>query len=480
MLPSQTGESASAESVPERSLWAGSTCSEQPTLAPILALHRHDDGYIAFAVARDAAEDFRPLISVRRDELARYFPEFRRQLLKDAYVSINADWRLQRYGKEGPAYGHPLHRTDRLRYLCAAYADLDYYRLGVNFSQALGKVVEMQDAGALPKASIIVKSGRGMWLVYLLHDPNDTTRAPRAFPEKLALYFRLQKAIVERLAAVGADPCGKDATRYIRVPGSLHSGSEQHAQWWIQGEGPRAYSYSLAELCQLFGVEAPQRHVRERAAIDSETSDMKRRGWVALNARRLRDFNLLRSLRGGFEKGCRSYAALLYAHLLRTNGVPRNDAANHVNTMGRECHPPLTPSQCRDALRSGFTRKRWVRITDQTIADWLGITPDESAVLDKFPPASRFKPANPGPPEPSPSEQQKALILARRCKIAQIIAEVDAVPALRDMGQRLIDAGFSGNHQTVAKDYMALGIRSKRTRGARAEEKSKQLVLSGI
>jgi hypothetical protein len=81
----------------------------------MLALHRHDDGYIAFAVARYAGEDFRPLISVRRDELARYFPEFREQLLKHACVSINADWRLQRYGKARAAYGRPLHRTDRLR-----------------------------------------------------------------------------------------------------------------------------------------------------------------------------------------------------------------------------------------------------------------------------------------------------------------------------------------------------------------------------
>jgi hypothetical protein len=70
--------------------------------------------------------------------------------------------------------------------------------------------------------------------------------------------------------------------------------------------------------------------------------------------------------------------------------------------------------------------------------------------------------------------------MARRGKITQIIAEADAVPALRDMGRRLIEAGFSGNHQTVAKDYLALGIQSKRTRAARAEEKSKQLVLSGI
>src|SRR4029434_2234856 len=63
-----------------------------PELAPILALHRHQDGYIAFAVARDDGEDkdFRQLVSIRADELARYFPQFREQFLKDSYVSINA------------------------------------------------------------------------------------------------------------------------------------------------------------------------------------------------------------------------------------------------------------------------------------------------------------------------------------------------------------------------------------------------------
>jgi hypothetical protein len=220
---------------------------EQPALAPILALHRHDDGYIAFAVARDGDDDFRPLISIRRDELARYCPGFRDQLLKDAYVSINAGWRLQRYGTAGAAYGHPSHRTDRLRYLCAAYVDLDYYRLGVNWGQALGKVVDMQEAGVLPKASIIVKSGRGMWLLYLLHDHRDPSRAPRAFPEKLEQYFALQRAIIQRLAFLGADAGASDAVRHIRLPGSLHTGAESRVSWWIQGGrgGLQLFAHSI-------------------------------------------------------------------------------------------------------------------------------------------------------------------------------------------------------------------------------------------
>jgi hypothetical protein len=113
MYPNLTREDPGAEGVPEERL-SDHASSEQAQIAPILALHRHHDGYVAFAVARDGGEDFRPLISIRRDELVRYFPEFREQLLKDAYVSISADWRLQRYGKNGPAYGHPINRIAEL------------------------------------------------------------------------------------------------------------------------------------------------------------------------------------------------------------------------------------------------------------------------------------------------------------------------------------------------------------------------------
>ena len=44
--------------------------------APILNLHRHQDGYIAFATERDG-EDFRPLVAIRASELETYFPQFR-------------------------------------------------------------------------------------------------------------------------------------------------------------------------------------------------------------------------------------------------------------------------------------------------------------------------------------------------------------------------------------------------------------------
>jgi hypothetical protein len=446
-----------------------------PDLAQIMTLHRHQDGYISFGVSDP--DHFRPVVSIRADELERYFPEFREQLLKDSHVSVNAGYQLRRQGRDGAAHGYPMHRSDRLRYLCAAYADIDFYNLGATFGQALGRIVDMQEAGALPEASMIVKSGRGMWVLYLLHDPKDPTRAPGAFPEKLDLYHRLQRAIVARLAAIGADPCGTDATRHLRVPGSFHSASETHVRWWIQGCGPTAHSYTLAELCAAFGVEARVYHPKERAAVSPEISAVKKRGWVALNARRLRDFNLLRSMRGGFSKGCRSMAALVYAHLLRTNGIPLVDAQGMVNDLGAECHPRMTPSACRDAVKAGYGRKS-VKIYDQTISDWLQIDPGEATGLEGLPMATRHKDANPGPPEPTRWENRALAIAARRQKITETIATLGRVPTVRNMVGLLADAGLSGGRQTVQDDYETLGIQSSRSRCARVAEKSRQLTLS--
>jgi hypothetical protein len=167
---------------------------------------------------------------------------------------------------------------------------------------------------------------------------------------------------------------------------------------------------------------------------------------------------------------------MIYAWLLRTNGVSRNEAAVEVNLMGTECHPRLTPSECRGAVKTGFG-PRMVRMLDQTISDRLNVTPSEAAMLEKLLPATRFKPKDPAPPAPMPSEVQARTIMARRAKITGVIAELGRVPSVREMGKRLTEAGFRGNHQTVFKDYLALGIKSDRTREAMAALKSRQFLL---
>jgi hypothetical protein len=437
--------------------------------APILYLHRHQDGYIAFATERDG-DDWRQLVSIRAGELETWFPQFRDQLLRDSYCSINADWRLWRRGEHGDSFGYPLHRSDQLRYINACYVDLDYHKLGLKVGDVIGRVVNLQEAGQLPHASMIVRSGRGMWLLWLVSDPNAPDQSARAFPEKLDLYSRIQQAIIERLLPLGADPAARDATRHIRIPGSLHTESENTVEWWIQGADGSGYTYTLPQLAELLQVTPTRRHGREIVAHNPA----KRRGWVALNARRLRDFNTLRSLRGGFPEGCRNNAAKIYAWLLRVNGTPRYDLPGLVSAMGRECGPKLSTAEIKDAWK--YRKLRWMR--DQTISDWLGVTLAESAILEGLPPAMAFRRPDEPLLEPMPREMQRRAVVDRRAAVTAIIAELGYIPTVREMSVILTAKRLRGNHQTVFKDYKALGIRWERTREARAERRQDQTSLS--
>lgn len=439
--------------------------------APILHLHRHQDGYIAFATERDG-DDWRPLVSIRAGELETWFPLFRDRFLKDSYCSINADWRLRSYGPDGDAYGYPLHRTDRLRYINAAYVDIDYHKLGLDTGTVIGRVINLQESGQLPHASMIVHSGRGIWLLWLICDPKNPEQSAGAFPDKLDLYSRIQRAIIERLLPLGADPAACDAARHIRIPGSLHGESERTVEWLIQGSEGGGYVYTLPDLALRLRATPTRRHGREIIAHNPA----KRRGWVALNAQRLRDFNTLRALRGGFAEGCRNNAAKIYAWLLRANATPRYDIPGLVSAMGEQCRPRLSKGAAREAWKYGNLR----RMKDQTISDWLGVTQAEAEMLESLPPATAFRCAEAEPPAPRPRDLQRLSIQQRREAIRTIAAERGRVPSVREMS-RLIEAkGFTGNPKTVSTDYLALGIQSDASlrRKEPEQEKTQELLLS--
>ena len=309
--------------------------------------------------------------AVRIDELQTYFPQYREQLLKDSFVGINADWRLAR-GK-GPC-GYPIHRTDSLRYLCACYVDLDYYKLGLQFGAVFGTIISYQDQGKIPPASIIVRSGRGMWLLWLLHDPKNPYQAQGAFPEKIDLYLRVERAIVDRLSDLGADTAARCAVRRIRIPGSFHTGSEQHVQWWIQGKASNGYSYTLAELAKAFGIEQKLHHATKRAFIEGEKPKNKRnRGWQRLTSYRLGSSECFEAPAEGFPKA----AAIMQRSSMHSCCVAAGSRGrtqqSEVALLGAECHPPLPSSACRAAIKSAFGR-RLTKLRDQTISDWLDIT----------------------------------------------------------------------------------------------------------
>jgi hypothetical protein len=198
---------------------------------PLLRLHRHADGYLSFAVAQE--DDWRPVFAIRADRLERMFPEIRNYLLRDSYVSINAAHRAAARCRSSALAGipRPQHRPETLRYLCACYCDLDFYKTGFTYPQALAALRNFVAEGQLPPFSFLVNSGRGLWAFWLLHDEANPEHAHTgAYADHpgnhLMLYQRIHREIGKRLAGVGADPAATDAARYVRMPGYFRNDVE--------------------------------------------------------------------------------------------------------------------------------------------------------------------------------------------------------------------------------------------------------------
>ena len=283
-------------------------------LPSIKALHRHD-GYISFAVK--SGDVFCPRFAIRADALDSTLPQFREHLLKESFLSINASYCLEKRNRTDLT-GRPRHSSASLRYLCACYCDIDYYNRGLGFNQVFSTVMNLCRDAVLPLASLIVDGGHGMWVLWFLHDAQDAGKAHvGAFEDNpfnhLQLYLKINRAIGERLAHLGADPVAIDGARYIRVPGSLHMETENEVRWWLQGNGDIPYSYTLKRLAEFFSIEVCRRQRAERRAgadcLRRQAKPNRAKGHRKAMQNKLAAFTTIMSLRGGgFKQGQRNRA----------------------------------------------------------------------------------------------------------------------------------------------------------------------------
>src|ERR1019366_7814975 len=120
-------------------------------------------------------DEWKAVKAIRATALDTVFPQVRKQLEFDSYVSINATYRHAR-GIDGDS-GKPRHTGENLRFLCACFADIDYYRKGLDLVTTLKMIMEHCEKADIPPVSCVVDTGRGIWLLWPLRDDNDPARA---------------------------------------------------------------------------------------------------------------------------------------------------------------------------------------------------------------------------------------------------------------------------------------------------------------
>lgn len=475
----------------------------------VLDLHRHGDGYIVFANKQDGV--FRHRDAVRACKFENMFPRFAARYLEDGHVSINASAAVNVQGvpgKNNPTilwqpehvnpvrYGKSFHRERYMRRLNACYVDIDCYNIKdsygreVTTSDVLEEVQELSKSGKLPAPTKYIKSGRGIWFLWHLHDAHDPGSSHIGCQtDILARYKDLNRSLVLKLAHFGADPV-VDAARLTALHGTLKTKS---GNWVIWESYPGGRSYSLQELESLMGIREIRSRVIQEAALDMgkpkaprksywngreippEISERCSRGHHRSAKNRLAHFDQLRAIRGSFTKGYRDKAAFVYAGCLRSAHISFDEALFLVRKFGEKCcDPHLSQSECDPRVKSAYSRiedpdgksRKRNPLTYQGMADYLEVTIEEAEEMMRcvgtpFPPAraAGVMVIPPTAKEKRRQRQDALLAINRVIGIAEMTYD--------ELYAQMIARGFEMARGTLFNDLKRLGLN---TRGSGTHE----------
>ena len=412
----------------------------------------------------------------------------------DAYLSIN--------GLKGP-----WRNNANVSYLNSIFADVDFHtdpNPAVTTEDAIFRFMKRVISGVFPFPSIIIRSGRGFWLHFLLREDGSDRSVPNVFPA-LELWQRLQNHFAYLLTQNGfvPDP-NRDEARLTRVPGSLNSDAGNTPAIYsvnYRESGPIMYTMpELARLMHLPAATAPTVSRFTAAPVSAQQQSLqprtgvrvpnRRKGPLATAARRERHFWLVVGMRGGIiresapEGGRDDFAFCL-------NTILRGDPAREekvIKFCRETCSPPMTAGAIRSLLKKRphiFSDNR-SRAGKPGIWERLGLG-DVGGPMNTYPPedvrdtAGRWNGLNPieatrhgertrleidrlrNPPTPRANRGHIAAQLQRRHNVTRLtlgyyMANGCKPTTLRQIASSIRGAGLKITRRTLRRDLMALGM----------------------
>lgn len=174
-------------------------------------------------------------------------------------------------------FSRPNRRTGNFQRSRLLFADLDTYKApamqGMGPEQQTEALLRFCEDAGLPPPSQVIFSGRGLQAKWLLDRPIPAAALPR--------WQACQARLVERLAPLGADPAAKDASRVLRVVGTVNSKSGQRVRVTHVERCPGSTApvrYGFEQLCAIL-LPIPRRVIesaREARQAEREARRLAR------------------------------------------------------------------------------------------------------------------------------------------------------------------------------------------------------------
>lgn len=456
----------------------------------ILEIHRDPEAHVAFVRKRETplitqdgkSYTFQNIGSIRVKDLRDMFPAISKWLLLDSYFTVNSYYRARPWIDKITGFPGVWRAEKHLHRLNACYVDIDCGRPEseipmerLPWNEALSQTEKLMENGLLPQASMYARSGRGIYLFWLLVDIKDPTKPAPAFMEKREQYKAINRALIERLRTweLPADTQAIDGARVLRTPGSIHTQTNNPVGYFIRlNLAGKPYFYTLPELSRL--MQIPDLNVALPAPIREHTKLIKYRktkkpgsipnnkiGCLKLNALRAQDLLTMEQYRGGFlKRGMkyddghispgRRFTLTLYANFLRGSGSTAQDALKALQAMASNMKPSY-PSDDSDPdieiiIKDTFSTAKRQNFGNEKLLPLLGITPAIARELGLLTIIPEEVKRERDKELPTHADKQEDIL---GCLLEYI--QTQGFPSCRRASKFLADNGFTVSHETANK-----------------------------
>ena len=312
----------------------------------------------------------------------------------------------------------PCRRLECIKELNFVYIDLDYYKTKYTKEQVIMNLESNYFNKIIPATNYIIDSGRGLALLWNINK----------VPSKaLPLWKAIQEYLYKQLKEFGADRQALDATRILRVPGSINSKSKTVVSIIDEYD----YIYDLREIQKEYLPELKPKEKKKGRPKKINYVYRERSLYYA----RIQDITKLCELREYDLRGHREIILFLYRYYLCGFTEDVQKALEDVLELNSMFRYPLKENEVIRATMSAekcyLDKNKEYKYKNDTLIELLEITEYEETYMSTIISKNEYKRRHREREKNRYLEKLKAdgkikekdKLLQRRIKIKDLLAE---------------------------------------------------------
>ena len=312
----------------------------------------------------------------------------------------------------------PCRRLECIKELNFVYIDLDYYKTKYTKEQVIMNLESNYFNKIIPATNYIIDSGRGLALLWSIN------KVPS---QALPLWKAIEEYLYNQLKEFGADRQALDATRVLRVPGSINSKSKTVVSIIDEYD----YIYDLREIQKEYLPELKPKEKKKGSPKKVNYVYRERSLYFA----RIQDITKLCELREYDLRGHREIILFLYRYYLCSFTEDVQKALGDVLELNGMFTYPLKENEVIRATRSAekcyLDKNKEYKYKNDTLIELLEITEIEETYMTTIISKNEYKRRHREREKNRYLEKLKAdgkikekdKLLQRRIKIKDLLAE---------------------------------------------------------